>query len=179
MDNDWEIIKTITGAEHHFNDLCFKIRTLASTWLLATFGGVGFLLTKTIDSSLNVDHLLVMLCWIGSIGIAVLWILDLLIYQRLLNAWFDSREPIEKRNPGFPQIRDTIKASQPGGRATNLIKLFYICLCTAPLLFAVYVCIYRSMPGEMLVASLILMTGMDLIVYLKSPGGCRAKGEAA
>ena len=44
MSDDLELFKTITHAEHHFNDLCFKIRALASTWMLATFAGVGFLL---------------------------------------------------------------------------------------------------------------------------------------
>ena len=63
--DDWEIIKTITEAEHHFNDLCFKIRTLASTWLLATFAGVGFLLSKSIQPELRIDQLLVLLCWVG------------------------------------------------------------------------------------------------------------------
>ncbi len=145
MNEDWEIIKTITEAEHHFNNLCFKIRTLASTWLLATFAGVGFLLTKTIEPELRIDHLLVLLCWAGSIGIMVLWILDLQIYQKILNAWFDAREPIEERNSGFPQMGELIKGIQLGGRASNLIKIFYICLCSAPIMFASYVCLYKEL----------------------------------
>jgi len=85
MNEDWEILTLITETENHFNNLCFKIRTLASTWLLATFVGIGFLLEKTIVKELPVDDLLILLCWAGSVGILVLWILDLQVYQKLLN----------------------------------------------------------------------------------------------
>lgn len=175
MTEDWEIIKTITEAEHHFNNLCFKIRALASTWLLATFAGVGFLLEKTIREGIPIDHLLVLLCWVGSIGILVLWILDLQIYQKLLNAWFDAREPIEERNAHFPQMRELIKATQPGGRASNLIKTFYICLCSAPLMFAIYVCIYKALSNILLATSVMLLTCFFLIVYKLTPGGHNKK----
>jgi hypothetical protein len=170
MDNDWEIIKTITEAEHHFNNLCFKIRTLASTWLLATFAGVGFLITKSIEPNLKVENILVLLCWVGSLGILVLWILDLQIYQKLLSAWFDARKPIEERNPGYPQIRQAIKKTQLGGRASNLIKVFYISLVCAPLLFASYVCFYMKLDKILLLGSVALLIVFSLLIYIKSPG---------
>ena len=173
--DDWEIIKTITEAEHHFNDLCFKIRTLASTWLLATFAGVGFLLSKSIQPELRIDQLLVLLCWVGSIGILVLWILDLQIYQKLLNAWFDAREPIEARNKDFPQIREKIKASQPGGRASNLIRIYYISLCSAPLMFSVYVCFYKKLPFALTIVSILLLLCVVFIIYKLTPGGHNEK----
>jgi hypothetical protein len=166
---DWEIIKVITTSEHHFNNLCFKIRTLASTWLLATFAGVGFLLTKQIGEQLEIDHLLVLLCWGGAIGIMVLWILDLLIYQKLLHAWFNAREEIEDRNAGFPQIWKTIKATQPGGRASNRIKLFYISLCSAPLMFAIYVCLYKDLTGILLGLSVTLLICFGFVVWKCTP----------
>jgi len=167
---DWEIIKTITQAEHHFNDLCFKIRALASTWLLATFAGVGFFLSKSIQIKLEIEHLLVILCWAGSIGIIVLWILDLQIYQKLLNAWFDAREPIEIRNKDFPQIRENIKATQPKGRASNLIKTYYIALCAAPLGFSIYFCLYRKLPYILTIISIFLFICFVFIIYKWTPG---------
>lgn len=168
--DDWEIIKTISEAEHHFNDLCFKIRTLASTWLLATFAGVGFLLSKTIQYELDIDQLLVLLCWVGSIGIIVLWILDLQIYQKLLNAWFNAREPIEDRNKDFPQIREMIKATQPGGRASNLIKIYYISLCSTPLIFSIYVCFYKQLSVGLTAISSLLLASAVIGIHLLSPG---------
>ena len=175
MSEDWDIIKTITEAEHHFNNLCFKIRTLASTWLLATFAGVGFLLTKKIETGLKIDHLLVLLCWVGAVGILVLWILDLQIYQKFLNAWFNAREQIEARNRNFPPIRKLIKATQPGGRASNLIKIYYIGLCSAPLMFASYVCIYKDLTKILVVASVALLACFVLVIYKLTPGGHNKK----
>jgi len=170
MSQDWEMIKTITVAEHHFNNLCFKIRSLASTWLLATFAGVGFLLSKKFDLRLSTEEVIVFLCWVGSLGILVLWVLDLLVYQQLLNVWFDARKPIEKRNPNFPQIRESIKDSQFKGRASNLIKIFYLSLISAPLLFGIYICIYWEINKIILFCTVGLLIAISGVVYLKTPG---------
>ncbi len=170
MNEDWDMIKTITDAEHHFNNLCFKIRTLASTWLLATFTGVGFLLSKEIDSRLDNEEVIVLLCWIGSLGIFVLWILDLQVYQRLLNAWFEAREPIEERNPDFPQLMKAIKATQPSGSASNLIKIFYMSLFGAPLLFGIYISIRWGTSEMILNFSIGLLVVFLVIIYFFSPG---------
>ncbi len=168
MNNDWQKIQLITSAEHHFNDLCFKIRILASTWLLACMGGVGFLLSKTINVDLQTNQLLILLCWVGAIGTMVLWVLDLLIYQKLLNAWFSSREKIEHRNTDFPQIFREIKATQPGGRASNLIRVFYIALVSLPLFISMYIAIYMHEHLGWAIASATLWAAMLTCLLLKS-----------
>lgn len=169
MNDQWEIIKTITEAEHHFNNLCFKIRTLASTWLLATFAGVGFLISKSIDQSLNIGDLTVLLCWAGSLGIFTLWILDIQVYQKILNAWFEQRQSIEANNPAFPQLHQAIVKTQPGGRATNLIKLYYVGLFSAPLLLANYLCLYKELGVILLTGSILLLVVFSAMIYLLSP----------
>ncbi|RDE19442.1 hypothetical protein DV711_11140 [Motiliproteus coralliicola] len=171
MNDHWEIIKTITEAEHHFNNLCFKIRTLASTWLLATFAGVGFLITKTIDQSLSIGDLTVLLCWAGSLGIFTLWILDIQIYQKILNAWFEQRQAIESQHPEFPQLHQAITSTQPGGRATNLIKLYYIGLFSAPLLLACYICLYKDLASVFAFGSIALLVIFCFVIYRLSPSG--------
>jgi hypothetical protein len=45
-----EILKLITSAENHFNNLTFNVRALASIWFLATIAGVGWIL-KDLPSS--------------------------------------------------------------------------------------------------------------------------------
>lgn len=165
MCNDWDYIKTITEAEHHFNNVCFKIRTVASTWTLATFAGIGFLLEKSIRNGIEVNNLIVLLCWAGAVGIFVLWILDLLIYQKLLNAWFDERKEIEKRNKDFPQIWENVKKTQPGGRASNLIKIYYIGLCFAPLFFATFICYNYGKSHSLYFMSVILLITIPLLIY--------------
>lgn len=37
----WEFVKACDDREKHFNDLQGRYRTLASTWLLASFAGIG------------------------------------------------------------------------------------------------------------------------------------------
>jgi len=166
---DWEKIKLITQSENHFNNLCFNIRALASTWLLASLGGVGFLLTKTVTADLQANHLLVLLCWVSSIGIFVLWILDLLVYQKMLNAWFASREPIETKNINFPQMFKEITKSQPGGRAANLIKIYYLALVSLPLALALYVSFYLQLILQWTVLTGVLTLFLIVSIYLFSP----------
>lgn len=120
-----EMLKLITSAEHHFNNLCFNIRALTSTWLLATFAGVGWIL-KDLPSNgesflTDKPSLIIGLCCAGSLGIFVLWILDLKIYQQLLNVWFDARQLYEDGEE-FPNIRLKMKSLFDTGRASEYIK---------------------------------------------------------
>ena len=139
----FEIIRLITDSEHHFNDLCFKIRTLASTWLLATFAGVGFILTGQGDFVFAKTTVVILICWAGAVGVFVLWILDLQVYQKLLNTWFDARKEIEQESTYLPNMWERMKATQPGGRAANLIRFYYIATCCAPLVLALAISIEK------------------------------------
>lgn len=164
----WEIIKTITEAEHHFNNLCFKIRALASTWLLATFVGVGFLLKELAMSEPNATQMMIMLCWIGAVGIMVLWVLDLCIYQKILTAWFNSREQIEEDNLDFPQMWKNIKDTQPGQTAFHLLKIYYLALSWAPLLLSIYICLNKGAEKIYFDISLSLFVVFTVIIILFS-----------
>jgi len=67
----WDQLKEIGEGERHFNDLQVRYRLLASTWLLASFAGIGFIMTNT--SQLNGEDLI--LCLIsarGTIGVIVI-----------------------------------------------------------------------------------------------------------
>ena len=118
-------IRLITEAEHHFNDLCFKIRALASTWLLATFGGIGFLSTNTLHIEVPLNGLITLLCIASAIGITVLWVIDLLIYQPFLNCWFQCRTKLGHESQMTRMVYECMSASQPHRRATNFIKIYY------------------------------------------------------
>lgn len=170
-----EILKLITSAEHHFNNLCFNIRALASTWLLATLAGTGWILkdlpVSAADSSLVVGKvgLLMLLCVGSSIGILVLWVMDIMVYQRLLNVWFDSREPYEKTaGAKLPQIRHNMKSLFSTGRATELIVFYYLALIAAPCLLSVYIGFAAGEVGTALFV-LLIAVGMVVFVWMKSP----------
>jgi hypothetical protein len=70
--------------ERHFNEMQSRYRALASTWLLATFVGGGFILSqKTFEVPLSRDLAVATLALFGAFGIGLLWNLDLMVYHRL------------------------------------------------------------------------------------------------
>src|SRR5262245_38062724 len=86
FDRTWKLITEIGVQERHFNGLQSTYRNMASGWLLATFGGMGFALTQKI--TVDYELLLAAMAVAGSAGIVLLWTLDLMVYQRLLDACF-------------------------------------------------------------------------------------------
>ena len=42
FDRIWKIVEEIGEEERHFNDIQVRYRNMASAWLLATFGAIGF-----------------------------------------------------------------------------------------------------------------------------------------
>jgi hypothetical protein len=102
------VIGLITTQEMHFNKLCADFKKMASTWLLATFGGIGFLISSDIDIGIDIYFLIGAVATAGATGIYLLWVVDLLVYQRLLSSAFTWRGRIEAENPWLPQIFDTM-----------------------------------------------------------------------
>ena len=134
----WEILQELGASERHFNSLETEYRKLASIWLLASFGGIGFLLKN--DPGLAIPRELAIggIGLAGSIGIFLLWIVDLLVYHRLLDACFVEAKAIERAHPELPQVRTRMSKSQAGGRVvTTRLRWFYIALTAAPLVFSI------------------------------------------
>ena len=173
-----EILKLITGAEHHFNNLTFNIRALASTWLLATFAGVGWVLndlpqitsqSEAGQTSFVIDKvdLLLALCVGSAVGIFVLWVLDIRIYQQMTNVWFDSRKKYEVDDT-FPSIRVGMKDLFKTGRATELIIVYYLALTAAPLLLALFIAHAANESSAMWFIGCFLLL-LTSAIYLLSP----------
>lgn len=166
------MLKLITSAEHHFNNLCFNIRALASTWLMATFIGVGWVLKDLPESASALlvakPELIAALCGCSALGILVLWLLDLKVYQQLLNVWFDSRQLYED-GERYPEIRSRMKELFSHGRATQYIRYYYMTTCSAPLLFALYILISSGAATYLLVCALVALLTLNLVIFLSSP----------
>src|SRR5690348_6386881 len=85
----WDIVKECGEEERHFNQLQSVYRGIASTWLLATLGAVGYLLFSkdTRGTDPRYIHLFSsVICFLGACGIGLIWVLDLRVYHRLLVA---------------------------------------------------------------------------------------------
>jgi hypothetical protein len=100
----WKIVQECGEEERHFNTLQSVYRGVASSWLLATFGGVGYLL---FDKDGNVTHPWMAggICILGALGICLLWMLDLHIYHRLLEAAFKQGLDLERKFAWLPRFR--------------------------------------------------------------------------
>jgi hypothetical protein len=83
----WSVVEECGEEERHFNNLQSVYRGIASTWLLATFGAVGFLLFNK-DGELIHPGIAAAVCFAGTFGIVLIWKLDLDVYHRLLVAVF-------------------------------------------------------------------------------------------
>ena len=94
--------------ENHFDNIATRYRNIALTWLLATYAGIGFLLS-TETETLIIDHLLAVLliCFIGMLGITLIWHLDVNVYHRFWTALFAEEVIMEEQYAFLPQIQRT------------------------------------------------------------------------
>ncbi len=171
----WSYLCQLRDAENHFSRMQAKYRTLASTWLLAGFGGMGFLLTNKLSVPIPTEVLVFAIAFATSLGILTLWILDILVYHRLLDACFSEAVKIEKENPKLPQVRLAMMRSQPGGEVISYMIWFYVSLITGPLVFGgaifAYWCFTVAVASGILaiVGTLAAITFLLVLVRKNSP----------
>lgn len=131
----WEIYKELSENERHFNGLESQYRFLVSTWLLALFAAVGYLLSQPSGNMhLDVEWLIFGLTLVSAVGITLIWNIDLRVYHQLLDACFVQRLELELENKWLPQMGIKMVLSQyedherprPDGGVMARIKWFYI-----------------------------------------------------
>jgi len=129
-DNDereqvWNIYQELGLIERHFNSLQTNCRALASTWLLAAFAGIGIVISKEISVGFSKELIIAGLSLGGAVGLSLLWILDLLFYQRLLDAAYIEARNLELAHAWLPQVRNNMRKLL-GGRGLSMVLLFYV-----------------------------------------------------
>jgi len=97
---------------------------LASTWLLAAFAGIGFVL-KDLKSP---DWPLYMAAIAGAaaVGIFLIWLIDLMVYHRLLAAAFAEQMELEQRYAWLPKVAHRMMSAHGGAGVIPKIVWFYI-----------------------------------------------------
>lgn len=126
FDQLMEIYNHIGEEERHFNGLELEYRKLASHWLLVTLGAIGFVLSKKEVVPINIWVLVIGICIAASVGILVIWFLDMKVYHELLHAAFREGVRLEKEFPTLlPQIRNNMVKSQLGGDIIKRVMLYY------------------------------------------------------
>jgi hypothetical protein len=179
----WQKICDLRDSEEHFNGIKAKCRTLASTWLLAAFAAMGFLVSETISISIPVEVVILGLGLAAASGMLLLWVLDLLVYHRLLDAYFREAASLEQRYPELPQVRQRMMASMPKRQTTTYQAWFYIGTISAPLVFSgvlfSYWCFRFGVWAGVLAAVVMvfLILAIGYLVRLKSPNTALLKTQ--
>jgi hypothetical protein len=129
FDRVWRIITEIGTDERHFNDLQARYRRMASGWLLAIFAGIGFVIINSdppvIPPEIPPQFLITVISLAGCIGVGLLWVLDLLVYHRLLDSLFVEGKLLEARFSWLPPLRHNLMKTQNRRGALSLVVIFY------------------------------------------------------
>jgi hypothetical protein len=175
LDFAWKMFCELRLAQNHFNDIKVKCRSMASTWLLAAFAGIGFLLSTKLSINIPTEVVVLGIAIAASTGLVLLWILDMLVYHRLLDACFQEALNLEAQFRSLPQVHHNMVSSQPGGQVVGYAVWFYIITISAPLVFGgavfSYWCFSLSSWAGALSALIIgsLVVAVGRVVRIKSP----------
>lgn len=118
---------TFREAEQHFNTIQAGIRNIASGWMLAAFGAIAVLLQMDEKTTWMVPPmvLVVVVSFMATAGLLVLWICDQMVYQRLLNAVFLLGLKWEYDNPELPPVRAMMMHTAEGRGMSRWMTLYY------------------------------------------------------
>jgi hypothetical protein len=114
--------------ERHHSNIQSSYRTLASTWMLAAFAGIGFVISaKEFPFDIPRELFVLAIAFAGGIGLVLLWVLDLMFYQRLLDAAFAEARQLEVTHDWLPQPRNNMRAIL-AGKGLQIVIWYYIAL---------------------------------------------------
>ncbi|HEV8355866.1 MAG TPA: hypothetical protein VGQ17_03765, partial [Gemmatimonadales bacterium] len=125
-----EVYKELGTYERHFNQMQGIHRTLASTWLLGTFGGIGYVFSSHFShpGAFEPEQVASLIALAGASGIFLLWILDVMVYHRMLVAVLKESKRLEAADHELPQLRASFETQALGPwriGARRKISLFY------------------------------------------------------
>jgi hypothetical protein len=105
-DRIWQQLCEASRFERHFNQLQAGYRGLASTWLLATFAGIGFAIANG-DKVVAIPSLFAAagIAVLGAVGVFLIWIVDMLVYNQMSDAIFFTARSLERQHPDQAPFR--------------------------------------------------------------------------
>ena len=161
---DVDLINHIGDQEKHFNNLETQYRLLASTWLFTGLGAIGFLLQSDKQVLFGKYLLIGLIGCISSIGIFLLWILDIKVYHKLLHSVFLQGINLEQKYKWLPKIRTDMLLSVETGDVTRSTGLYYIGSCV--LLLAIAIIAFTIYFHSLLLKLIVIFVGLALIIFL-------------
>jgi hypothetical protein len=176
-DQIWNQLLEAGNFERHFNQLQASYRALASTWLLATFAGIGFVVVNQKGIPFDWPVAVSGICLLGALGIGLLWALDLLVYHRLLDAFFFTARRIELGHAEQPPYRLNLYNIVKDQGVVSTVILFYLCgvgvLILLATLAAGYELAKHDLPWPSAIAGLVFIVGIPWLMRYKTTNGAR------
>lgn len=136
----------LSEIEERFNSSSGGIRGLASAWLLASLGAIGWIFSAYNPEiwPLPMGFLAIVVMTLGNIGITTLWVMDQLVFHRLLNSVFLVGLKIEKDDCEIPPIRSIMMKTQEGLGTYRWERFFYITPISIYILLSIVITIGGS-----------------------------------
>jgi len=118
----------LSEMEERYNSSSAGIRALASAWLLASLGATGWLFSSYSHDTwpLPLGFLVVLLMTLSGVGMITLWVMDQLVFHRLLTSVFLVGLKIEKDDQEIPPIRSMMMKTQEGLGTHRWERFFYL-----------------------------------------------------
>ena len=86
---------------------------------------IGFCLSNNVNPAINKDVLILGIAFAGALGIMLLWIIDVLVYHKLLDAYIVTGHELERHYKWLPPNRMRMRASQGAKGIFPYTVLFY------------------------------------------------------
>lgn len=123
--------------ERHLGTIQARYRTMALAWLLATGLGAGQVLTAP-HLALELHPLLLLtgVGAVGALGLILLWNLDLMVSNRLLDAVLIEALRLEQRHEHLPAVRTNMMALYGGRGVLERVWAFHAVAVSTTLLLS-------------------------------------------
>ena len=177
----FEHYRSFQAYESHFNTLQVALRSLASVWLLSALGSFAFLLqAEGATLAIQRELAIAVVSLLGTVGLAVLWTVDQLVYQRLLAAVFVVGLRMEFDFPDIPPMRTTMLLNAPSeqGGMTPLLRIFYLAPIITLVLVAIGSTLINANFGQTVYWLRVVAAGVATIVGLFVLGASLRQSES-
>lgn len=167
-DNLIEVYKELGTYERHFNQIQNVFKGLSSTWFFTGFASIGFIYTSNFPESFptKIELACTLLTLTIATGIILFWLLDVIVYHRLLLATLEESENLEKINTELPRLRTTMKKFTKTINARFAFSLFYI-IPSLIMIMTSIIFLIISWSNNIIIINVLLCIWLSILIILE------------
>jgi len=152
----------------HYNRIQVAYRLLASTWLLASFFGIGYSLSSyEVNLPFNPLITVALICVGSCMGIFLIWYMDLIVCERFIATIVYQGIDLEKQNAWLPQILHSVNQIRSWLGYVNSKLVFYIgCFAIILIALGTSISIFLSLKNHYLWIAIPFLTILTIVVMI-------------